>query len=149
MVRKGGIGVLECWSVGSAYHSRTPSLHHSIVLSRSSRGREGGFVFDEGVQVFLDLGDTQDFLDGGDAALDLVPAVDAQGAHALFHGALGDGGGGGSIEDERAKGLVEKQEFVNGKASLVSQLPAILAAGAAHEPRRGDFLLRKSNLVQV
>jgi hypothetical protein len=95
------------------------------------------------------LGDAEDFLDGGEAAPDFGPAVGAQGAHALFHGALGDGGGGAAIQDERADGLVEDQEFVDPHAALVAELAAILAPGAAQEAGGVDLGFGEADLAEV
>ena len=57
-------------------------------------------------RVLLNLRDAQHLFDGGDAGLDLVPAVRAQGAHAVFHRAGGDGGGRRAVHDQRPQRFV-------------------------------------------
>src|ERR1035441_5553393 len=56
-------------------HSNTPLFH---LLSRY----RSLLVPTQRVEVFLDLGDAQHFFNRGLCSPDLVPAVDAQGAHA-------------------------------------------------------------------
>src|SRR6266536_2685588 len=72
--------------------------------------------------VLLGLGDSEHFFDGGQAGLDFVPAVVAQGAHTLFHGALRDGRGRRAVQNQGTNGFVEQQKFVNAQTALVSEL---------------------------
>src|ERR1051326_5921804 len=56
-------------------------------------------IIHQGIQVLLDLGDAQDFLDGGQAGPHFVPTVSAERAHPHFDGLIRDCRGGRSIED--------------------------------------------------
>jgi len=87
------------------------------------------------------------FFDRGHARLDLYPSVAAQGAHALLHGALRNCGCSRPAEDQRADRFVQKQQFVNSHASLVTQLPAELATRALVKLRRIQIILRKPNFA--
>src|ERR1019366_1838920 len=123
-------------------HSNTPLFH---LLSRY----RSLLVPTQRVEVFLDLGDAQHFFNRGLCCPDLVPAVDAQGAHAELDGLLGNGRGRSAVQDQRAQRLVQDQEFIDAHAPLITQVPASLATGAMIELRRLDFVCRETNPAQI
>src|SRR5438105_24410 len=110
MVRR---GFMKMKSSGSTLNSRFPL---DVVAQR--------------VEVFLDLGHTQDFLNGGLCSPDLVPAVDAQCAHPLFDGFLGDSRSRRAIQNQRSQRLVQNQQFVDAFPALVAELAALFASRA-------------------
>src|SRR5439155_21174262 len=99
--------------------------------------------------MFFSLGHAQDFLDSGASGFDLVPAIDAQGAHAAFNRFLGDGGGGGAAENQWTECFVQNQYLVDALAALVTQLPAFLTAHAVPKLGRFNILLQEPNFAQV
>src|SRR6266487_6236910 len=138
------------WSGNTpTHHSITPWSGYQFHRSSDFRQGLGSDIFHERIEVFLDLGDAEDFLDGGDAGLDFVPAINAQRAHALFDGPRGDGRGSGASQDQRPQRLVQHQQFVNGQPPLVAKLAAILATHAAHESRAVNVLLGKTYPAQI
>src|SRR5438477_3100922 len=99
--------------------------------------------------VLLGLRDPEHLFDGGQAGPDFVPAVVAEGAHALLYGPLRDGRSRRAVQNQRADSFIEQQEFVSAQPALVSELPAGIAPDPAPELRRGDFVLGKTDLNQV
>src|ERR1044071_2477074 len=67
-------------------------------------------IFNQRIQVFLDLRHAQDLFDGGQTGSDLVPTVGAQGAHAKVDGFLSDSGSRSTVKNQGAKSFIEDQE---------------------------------------
>ena len=65
-------------SVDSELVSRQSRIGNAAIFMASvALGQNAGFlIFHQRIEMLLDLRDAQDFLDGRDAVLDLVPAVD-------------------------------------------------------------------------
>src|SRR5256885_2064332 len=106
-------------------------------------------VINKRVQMFLDLRDTQDFFNGGEAGADFIPAVSAQRAHAEINRFLSDSGSRRAIEDERPQRFVQNQQFINTHASLVPELAATLATDTMVEFSGFDFVLGKTDAAEV
>src|SRR3989304_7602459 len=83
--------------------------------------------------VFVPDGLPQDFLDRGDAVLDLDEAAPSQGQHALLDGFLFDLPGLGPGQDHRPDVVVDLHDLEEGRPTLVARLVAGVAAAGLHD----------------
>src|ERR1035441_9033215 len=130
--------VTECWSAARLQHSSTPAFrslvtHHSVTPFSLHSASSSLF---QRVEVLLDLRDAQNFFNRGLRRPDLIPAVDAQRAHAELDGLLGKGRCRRAVQDQRTQRLVQNQQLIDAHAPLGTQLPALLAPGAVRSEER-------------
>ena len=74
--------------------------------------------------VFLGLSHSKHLFDGRDAVFDFFPTIHWRVRMPLFHGLLGNGRCGGSIQDQWPQRLGKHEQLIDGQSALITQLVA-------------------------